>query len=287
MYNEQADLKQFKININSSNTIEEIEIIILRIKAYIQNNNQLQTIVNNKITECNTLKKSLKYKLLARYLCGGYGYYMISKEILDAERYIYLNWWKNINSNNPDGLANLYLIPEPQAQHFEKYKNKKIITKDMCYPLFSFFKSFLAKHSSCLNIYMLYQELDTAKKQTNSNFYLQYLKAISNGTLSFLINVINPNSYEYYKSIFQPKKQIIDIINSNTNANDLIKIISSIINNEKISLNQLSNIIMQTEDTTKNRLRTLRRIFQKQNGELETVKNCVKEYSFTLSDFTC
>lgn len=198
MFETLAKLKQFSLDIQNVNTIEEIELTILQIKAYIQNSDILKNICNNKITEFKNLKSSLKYKLLCRYLCGELDTSKITARILYIDRNMYINWWDNINTENPNGLNDLYLIPEPNTEHFNKYKNKKIITKNMCYPLYTFFNNFLVKHNSCLNIYMFYQEVNTIYKTINPKFYLLYLKAVSNGTLSFLTKAITSNTHENY-----------------------------------------------------------------------------------------
>lgn len=198
MFNTIADLKQFSVQIKNTSNIDDLSVIILSLKGYIQQNNELQNIVKNKIDECNILKGTLKYKLLARYLCGELRE-VVTPKILKIERDMYLDWWNNINTNAPNGLAELYLIPKPTKKHFERYKKCKYITNYMCYPLFTFFNRFLEKYSSCLDIYMFYQDENTIYKTANQEFYLLYLKAVTNGTLNDLIKAINPNTHKNYK----------------------------------------------------------------------------------------
>lgn len=205
-YEELAKLKRFSNNTTQCSSIDNFEVIQYEIKAFLQGNTVLNQIYQNKINEFQTIKNGIKYKRLmtniTKYIYEISPNIKINSSILNALRFCYLpNYFSRFGIDtptDPTGIENLYIQPVPLTEHWNKFKDSKVLSLRMYFPKIAVFQRFLQEHRTELNVYMFSQTQDDILTNSNDNFYLLYLKAVTNGTLNYFIRCLTPNTLEYH-----------------------------------------------------------------------------------------
>lgn len=216
-YEELAKLKRFSNNITQCNSIDDFEVIQYEIKAFLQDNTVLNQIYQNKINEFQTIKNGIKYKRLmtniAKYIYEISPDIKVNSSILNALRFCYLpNYFSRFGiatPTAPTGIENLYIQPAPLTEHWNKFKDSKVLSLRMYFPKIAVFQRFLQEHRTELNVYMFSQTLDKILTGSNNNFYLLYLKAVTNGTLNYFIRCLTPNTLEHHNIFEQSNRSCV------------------------------------------------------------------------------
>ena len=118
-------------------------------------------------------------------------------------------------------------------------------------------------------------------------FYLNFMKSSLLGVLYELQNSIKNclRNNSPFSLLNSSRSDFIDKIKLHKDKEIIIKIIAQIIENPEITVDKLAEKTYNTTDTIKNKFRTIVSLDNKKSGQLGAVKQIIKDYNITASDF--
>lgn len=284
-YDELSILYDFRRKCEFCNSCEEINVLMYQIKSYLNNNEELWRIYNKKKLEFNKNKFKQIFTRYIKYISEKPFHHCTNINLK------FFGFFPNFpfKSDDCSGFECLYRVPtfvfDESDENITSLIDK---TKNMRSHAFAIY---LEKNKYSINVYMFSNDYNNLLYQINKDFYLKYLKAITNGTLQYLIRTITIDTYENHLEYDISKKQMFEKINISKNSEELIQILKFIINNKnckliemETELNKIPNVAISS-DTIKNRLREIVKICNCKSGELGQVKKIVQDYHLKISDF--